>query len=244
VESFALTMAAGARDGHLTIFLLGRPERAIVRSLGLDGRARLTNDDVLPVAATWNAIGGAHVGAFVQTTVRQTIRIRDDGSAVVDAEILFENGAGTDPPSVLLGRPVSEFPVGTFAADVTLLVPSTAENVSAETSRPSPIEFSHDLGLTAVTGAIVVRGDSSETLTVTYVVPDLVQAVEGEKQVTFRVLPQPTLDGVRFQLKVVLPDGSSIRSASPGLAGRGSAATFSGVRGGPVDLVLRFGASE
>jgi hypothetical protein len=244
VESFALAMAAGARDGHLTIFLPGGAERSIIRSLGLDGRARLGGVGVLPVAATWNAVGNAHVGAFVHTTVRQSVRIQDDGSAAVGAEILFENGAGTDPPSVLLGRPVAGLPIGTFAADVTLFVPATAENISAETSRPSPIELSHDLGLTAVTGSVVVRGGGSETLTVTYVVPGLVQAVDRASQVTLRVLPQPTLEGVRFQLRLILPDGSSIRSASPGLNGRASAASFSGVRGGPVDLVLRFGASE
>jgi hypothetical protein len=58
-----------------------------------------------------------------------------------------------------------------------------------------------------------------------------------------RVLPQPTLDGVQFQLRLVLPDGSNILSASPELDGRASVATFSDVRGGPIDLVLRFGAS-
>jgi hypothetical protein len=244
VETFALAMAAAARDGHMTIFLPERAERPIILSLGLDGRARLAGAGVLPVAATWNAVGNAHVGAFVHTTVRQSIRIRDDGSAAVEAEILFENEAGTDPPSVLLGRPAGGFPVGTFAGDVTLFVPATAEEITAETSRPSPIEFTRDLGLTAITGSIVVRGGSSETLTVTYIVPGLVQSVGRGKQVALRVLPQPTLEGVRFQLRLVLPEGSSILSASPELDGRGSAATFSGVRGGPVDLVLRFGASE
>ena len=242
VESFALATAADARDRHLAIYLPGRAERRLIRSLGLDGRSRLTGDGVLPVAATWSAIGNAHVGALVQTTVRQSIRVRDDGSVAVDAEILFDNGAGTDPPSVLLGRPIGGFPVGTFAADVTLFVPATAESIAAETSRPSPIEVASELGLTAVTGSITVRGGDSATLTVTYVVPDVVRTVEGSKQLALRVLPQPTLHGVRYQLRLVLPDGSSVLSASPDLDERASGATFSGVRGGPVDLVLRFGA--
>jgi hypothetical protein len=244
LESFALAMAASVRDGHMTIYLPEGAQRRLIRSLGLDGRARLAGDGILPVAATWNAVGNAHVGALVQTTVRQSIRIRDDGSAAVEAEVLFDNQAGTDPPSVLLGRPAGGIPVGTFAADVTLFVPATADDISAETSRPSPIEVTRAEGLTAVTGSILVRGGDSETLTVTYVVPALVQTVEDGKQVTLRLLPQPTLDGVRFQLRLVLPDGSSILSTSPGLAGRASAATFSGIRGGPADLVLRFGASD
>lgn len=244
VESFALAAAAGARGRHLSIYLPGRLERRLVHGLGLDGRARLKGDGVIPVVATWSALGDAHVGALVRTTVRQTIRIQDDGSAAVDAEVLFENDAGTDPPSVLLGRPIGGIPVGTFSADVSLSLPRTAKEISAETSRPSPIEVGQDLGLRTVTGSIAVRGGDSATLTVTYVVPGAVRTVEGVNQLVLRVVPQPTLAGVRFQLRVVLPDGSSIVSASPALRSGGSAAEFSGVREGPVDLELHFGAGE
>jgi hypothetical protein len=244
VESFALATAAGARDRHLSIYLPRRAERRLIRSLGLDGGPRLMDDGVIPVAATWSGVGNSHVGALVDATVRQSIRIRNDGSAAVDAEILFENRAGTDPPSVLLGRPVGGIPVGTFAADVTLLVPATAQDITAETSRPSPIEVGSDVGLTSVTGSILVRGGESATLTVTYDVPDAVRTVDGVNQLMLRVLPQPTLSGVRFQLRIVLPDGSNVVSASRGLEGGAGAATFSGVRGGSVDLELRFGADE
>jgi hypothetical protein len=244
VESFALATAAGARDGHLSIYLPGRAERRIIRSLGLDGGARLTDDGVLPVAASWSAIGNSHVGALVDTTVRQSTRITDDASAAVEAEILFENTAGTDPPSVLLGRPVGEIPVGTFAADVTLFLPATAQGITAETSRPSPIEIGSDGGLTSVTGSILVRGGESATLTVTYDVPGAVRTVEGMDELVLRILPQPTLSGVRFKLGIVLPEGSNVVSTSRELERRTDGATFSGVRGGSVDLELRFGAGE
>ena len=112
--------------------------RRVIRTLGLDGRARLSGDGVIPVVASWRALGNAHVGALVHTTVRQTIRIREDGSAAVDAEVLFENDAGTDPPSVLLGRPVGGFPVGTFAADVTLSLPAAAEQHRRGDQSPEP----------------------------------------------------------------------------------------------------------
>ena len=184
------------------------------------------------------------MGALVDTTLRQSIRIMGDGSAAVDAEILFENNAGTDPPSVLLGRPVGGIPVGTFAADVTLLVPATARAITAETSRPSPIEIGSDLGLTSVTGSILVRGGESATLTVTYDVPDAVRTVDGLERLMLRVLPQPTLSGMRFQLGIVLPEGANVVSTSPELERKTDGATFSGIRGGPVDLEIRFGAGE
>jgi hypothetical protein len=244
VESFAFAMAESARERHLSIYVPGREERRIIRALGLDGRARLKGDGVLPVVATWSAAGDAHVGALVRTTVRQTIRIRDDGSAVVEAEVLFENDAGTDPPSVLLGRPIGGFPVGTFAADVTLSVPATASEVSAETSRPSPIEVGRDLGLATVTGSLAVRGGDSATLTVSYVVPDVVRAVDGVNELVIGVHPQPTLDGVRFEIRLVLPDGSTVLSTSPELGRRGSTVVFDRVRGGAVDLEVRFAAGE
>jgi len=244
IETFALAMAASARDRHLSIYLSERAERPVIRSLGLDGRARPAGDGVIPVVATWRSLGSAHVGALVHTTVRQAIRVQEDGSAAVDAEVLFENDAGTDPPSVLLGRLVGGFPVGTFAAGVTLSLPAGAEQIAAETSRPSQIEVGQDLGLVTVTGSIVVRGGDSATLTVSYVVPDVVRTIDGVNQVVLRVLPQPTLDGVRFQIRLVLPEGASIVSASPGLERRGSSALFSGIRGGPADLELRFGSGE
>jgi hypothetical protein len=244
VESFALATAADTRGRHLAIYLPGDEEKHLIRSLGLGGRARLEGDGVLPVVATWAGLGNAHVGALVDTTVRQTVTIRPNGSALVEAEVLFDNGAGTDDPSVLLGRPADGLPVGTFAADVTLYVPRTAQHVAAETSQPSPIEMGRDLGLATVTGSIAVRGGGSTSLTVTYVVPDLVRTLDGADGIVLRVVPQPTLSGVRYQLRVALPDGSIILSATPGLEGRGDSATFSGIREGIVDLELRFGEAR
>ncbi|MDP9118843.1 MAG: DUF4012 domain-containing protein, partial [Actinomycetota bacterium] len=243
VESFALATAADTRGGHLSVYLPGGKGR-LVRALGLNGRARLSDPEILPVIASWSTLGNSHVGALVSTTVQQTITVRRNGSASVDAEVLFENGAGTDPPSVLLGRPIGGLPVGTFAADVTLYLPKNAEDMAAETSRPSPIRFGQDLGLATVTGSVAVRGGDSTTLTVTYLVPDAVRTVDGAREVALRVIPQPTLAGVRFQIRVVLPDGSTIKSASPGLQRQGDTAVFSGVQDATMDLELRFAVGQ
>ena len=244
LESFALATAADTRGRHLSIYLPGRKDRRLVRSLGLDGRARLKGEGTIPVVATWSALGNSHVGALVKTTVVQTVTIQPNGSAMVAAEVVFDNGAGTDPPSVLLGRPVGGLPTGTFAADVTLYLPKSADQIEAETSRPSPIRVDQDLGLTTVTGSIAVRGGESTTLTVAYVVPDAVRTVNGAKEITLRLVPQPTIAGIRYEIRAVLPDGSTILSASPELDRRGGSAMFSGVRGGPVDLDLLFGLGQ
>ena len=243
LESFALATAADTRGRHLSIYLPGTGAKRLLRSLGLDGEARLRGDGIVPVVATWSGLGNAHVGAFVGTTVQQTVTIRRNGSALVEAEVLFDNRAGTETPSVLLGRPVGGVPVGTFAADVTLYFPKGAQRIAAETSQPSPITSGKDLGLATVTGSIAVRGGGSTSLTVTYVVPDVVRTVDGAKAVVLRVVPQPTLRGVRYRLRVALPEGSRILSASPDLERRGDSATFSGIRGGTEDLELRFGGN-
>ena len=239
VESFALAMASDTRGGHLSVYLPGGKGR-LVNALGLNGRTWLPDPGILPVVASWSTLGNSHVGALVSTTVQQTITVRPNGSASVDAEVLFENGAGTDPPSVLLGRPIGGLPVGTFAADVTLYLPKNAQDIAAETSRPSPIRVGRDLGLVTVMGSVAVRGGDSTTLTVTYLVPDAVRTVDGAREVALRLMPQPTLKGVRFQIRIVLPDGSTIMSASPGLHGRGDTAVFSGVQDATTDLALRF----
>jgi len=244
VESFALATAVDTRGRHLSVYLPGEQERRLLRALGLDGRARLKGEGILPVVATWSTLGSSHVGALVKASVLQTVTIRPNGFASVEAEVLFDNRAGTDPPSVLLGTPAADVPVGTFEADVTLYLPKTADQIAAETSRPSPIRLDQDLGLATVTGTIAVRGGESTSLTVTYRVPDVVRTTDGVKGFVLRVLPQPTLEGVRYQIRVVLPDGSIILSASPGLQRRGDTATFSAVRGGAVDLELRFGGGD
>lgn len=243
VESFALATSSAARDRHLAVFVPGRRARPLLRSLGLDGRARIRRPDVFPVVGTWSTRGNAHVGVFVNATLRQTIRVREDGSARVSAVVLFENSAGVDPPSVLLGRPAGGLPIGTYAGGVTLYLPGNARNVVAETSRPSPIEVGSDLGMTTVTGSIEIAGGGSTTLTVTYAVDDVVRVDGDEREVLVRLLPQPTVAGVDHVVRIAIPDGSAIVSASPQFERRSAVVTFSGVRSAPLDLALRFSVS-
>jgi hypothetical protein len=240
VESFALATSADARDRHLAIYLPTPEGRRLLRSLGIEGRAHVGIPRFLPIVTTWAALGADHVGALVETTVRQTVSIRRDGSARVATQVLFRNHAGTDPPSVLLGRRIGRVPVGTFSAEVTLYVPRRATNVVAETSRPSPIRIGQDLGLATVTGSVTVRAEASTTLTATYRVEDAVRIVDGVRQVDLRLVPQPTVEGVRFQIRVTLPEGSTILEASSPFERRGDSATFSRIQGGPVDLRIRF----
>jgi hypothetical protein len=63
-------------------------------------------------------------------------------------------------------------------------------------------------------------------------------------EITLRLVPQPTMAGIRYEIRVSLPDGSTILSASPQLDRRGDAAVFSGVESGAVDLELRFGLGQ
>lgn len=240
LETFALATSADARDRHLAIYLPTPEGRRVVRSLGLDGRQNVAGRRFLPVVTTWTSLGDDHVGALVETTVRQTVQLRPDGSARVATQVLFRNRAGTDPPSVLLGPRIGQTPVGTFSANVTLYLPRRATDAVAETSRPSPIETGRDLGLGTITGTVTVRAGGSTTLTATYNVDQAVRIVDGERQVDLRVIPQPTVEGVRYELRVALPDGSTILDASSSFDRRGDTATFSRVQSGPVDLRVRF----
>ena len=244
VESFALASASSTRDRHLAVFVRDPLARPALRSLGLDGRARLSRPGVFPVAATWTTQGNAHVAAFVNVTVRETIRIREDGSAGVTAVVVFDNAAGTDPPSVLLGRPAGGQPIGTFSAGVTLYAPANVRNLVAETSRPSPIEVGEDRGLTTVAGSVAIAAGGSTTLTVTYAVDDVVRTVGDARELQLRVLPQPTLAGVEHAVVIRFPEGWTILSASPQFDRRADRVSFSEVDSGPVDLSLRFSGPE
>lgn len=238
LESFALAGARSARERHLGIFLVRDDEQRLVSALGLDRAVPRPEAGVLPVVVTWSADGANHVGAFVTTRIRYEVTLRSNGSARVLTEVTLENGAGVEPPSVLLGRPGSLVPVGSLAAEVGVLVPENARQLEAETSRPAPISIEGDLGYASVNGSVTVRGGAAATLTITYVVRDALESEDGDARIAIRLFPQPTLEGIPYSIRVGLPDGTVVASASPEFEVRGDAATFSGIRTSPVDLEL------
>ena len=144
VETFAWRLIRGAGSPRGLRAGPGGPN--LLRSLGLDGRARLRRQGTFPVAGTWSTRGNAHVGAFVNVTLRQSIRVREDGSARVSAVVLFEMGRRHRAAVGPAGRPAGGLPIGTYAAGVTLYLPGNARNLVAETSRPSPIEVGRTWG--------------------------------------------------------------------------------------------------
>jgi uncharacterized protein DUF4012 len=238
LESFALALADGARDGHVAVYLERQEDQDLVRALGLDGGLPAPREGVLPLIVTWSSSDENHVAAFVETTVRHDVSLRAGGSARVRTEVTVRNDAGTDPPSVLLGRASGEVPVGAFDADVTVYLPPGARRVVAETSRPDGIEGGRGLGYRTITGSVDVPAGTSATLTLTYRVAT---TGVGDDPVAVRVgvIPQPTLEGVTHAIAIRAPAGASIVSASPGLHGRGPEASITQVLTSPRSLEVR-----
>jgi hypothetical protein len=240
LESFALATARDARTRHLAIYARRSSTQELVSALGLDGAMPDPQPGVLPAIASWSATAASHVGAFVDTRIRQDVRLRSDGSATVLMEVSFENSAGSGSRSALLGQGGAGIPVGAFAGDVTVYVPDDARNLAAETSRPSPIDLEEDLGYRTVTGSVSIRGGESSTFTVTYSLKEAVRAEGDERRVVLLLLPQPTLEGIAYAIRIQAPDEARIVSASPELDVRGGSATFAEVRGGPTDLEISY----
>ncbi|HET9672612.1 MAG TPA: hypothetical protein VFQ40_07165, partial [Actinomycetota bacterium] len=238
LESFALAASSAGRDGHLGLFLVRRKEQRIVHALGLDRSIPSPEPGELPLLAAWSSSEATHVGAFVSTRIRHEISIRPDGSARVQTQLTFDNGAAAEPPSILLGGG-GLVPIGTFAADVGLLIPAEARQVEAETSRPGPIEVGTELGYTGVRGSVSIRAGTSATLTASYLVRDALVADAEASRLVVRVLPQPSLEGISYAIRIELPEGAALLSASQDLRLRGDALTFSGTRTSPFDLALR-----
>ena len=241
VETLALAGARDAHGRHLLIYSARSKTEELIRSLGLDGAVPPPAPGVLPVIATWSSTEGSHVGVLVSTRIRATVRMRDDGSASVLTEVSFDNGAGTDQPSVLLGAGGRDGPIGTFAADVTVYLPPRARNIEAETSVPAPISVADDLGFRTVTGSVAVRGGSSATMTIRYVVKKDANVSDGDEHaVVVRLVPQPTFSGVTYAVQWVPPGEATIDRVSPGWRVAGSTVMYSGPREGPADLEVRY----
>jgi hypothetical protein len=241
VESFAMAAAIGGRDGHLGIFLRDGDAQRLVRAVGLDQAVPRPREGVLPLLATWSSTGDNHVGALVSTRIRHDVTILSDGSVRARTEVTFDNRAGVEPPSALLGRIGGLVPIGTFAADVGVLIPAESRQVAAETSIPSPISIDQELGYESVRGSVSVRSETAATLTVSYLVRDAVVTTDEGSSLVLRLLPQPTLEGISYSIRIGVSEGAVISSPSSQLRPRGGALTFGGVQTGPVDLELAVG---
>jgi hypothetical protein len=128
-------------------------------------------------------------------------------------------------------------PVGGWAADVAVLLPPKAENVSAETSIPSETEIVKVEGVSSAVGRLATDPGDTMSLLVGYRVPDD-RIAEGTYRMA--VSPQPSWPAGLVRIRIDAPPGTTIVEGSEELVIGGSVAEFAGRPTRPFGLWIRF----
>ena len=242
-EAFAIALARDVAERHLVVVATRARERRIFERLGAGGDAVARAQRGL--AVSWDTAVDNHAAVFVRRDVSHRVMLKDDGSAGVRTVVTLVNQAPEDPPSALLGFPVPATvdnpagvnPVGGWAADVSVLLPSKAERVTAETSVPTETETVKTGRRAMVVGRLAADPGASISLIVAYGVADA-----GLEDGVYRLLvaPQPAWPAGLVRLQIDAPPGSTIVEASEDLEVGGISAKYVGTPTRPFSVWVRF----
>ncbi|MGZ8744845.1 MAG: DUF4012 domain-containing protein [Nocardioides sp.] len=240
-EAFAEGLAREVAGRHLTILSTRARERKVLARLGAEGRPLTGRSEV---AVLWDSAVENHAVVFARRQVVHSVTLLEDGSARVRTVVELQNEAPDEPPSALLGfplpatveEPAGVDPVGGWAADVRVLLPPKADQVTAETSIPRETQFVKEDGRRWALGRLTTDPGDSMALTVGYRVPDAMRRSDTYGLV---VLPQPSFEPPTVRVRIDAPAGSTIVDASPQLEVGSSSARYVGQPTEPLALWVR-----
>ena len=241
-EAFATALARDVAERHLTIVATRGRERRILERLGADGAPEPPGQP--PLAVTWNTVVDNQAAIFTDRELSHRVMLDDDGSARVRTIVTLTNHADEAPPSALLGFPLPATvpdpagvdPVGGWAADVGVLLPTRADRVTAETSIPSETSIVKEAGRTVANATLAADPGDSRSLLVGYRLPD---AKIGDGEFRLRVIPQPAWPAGLVRIRIDAPPGTVIAEASNDLEVGGVSATYVGTPTRPFTLWIR-----
>lgn len=200
----ALGLAIPAR--HLQLYFRDDRLQDLVQDKGMGGSIPVRDTGNLTAVYTQNG-NASKMDVFQQRTVRETVRLRANGSALVRRTVALENAS---PPYT------ASFPDPRLGYDTrwaTSLVINLMPKGAKVTKQPT-VELAGTVGtgvdqdgLTFAKAAAVLPPESAAELTWEFVVPHA--AVRKGATMYFRdyVAPQSVLNVPTLQLRVIAPDG-------------------------------------
>ncbi len=238
-EAFGTGAAELAAGRHFSIYSTDPKVQSRLSRLGVSGRL-VTSDN--PIAVVWNTTGVARTGTLVRRPTAVAVTLDAQGVAHMRTVADLDNQAPIEPPSVLLGRPFGNEPVGGYTADVSVYLPKGAHRIQAETSIPTTSTVSKDpaLGLPVATAPMTAGPGGSMSLIVTAQVPGAITHVGDQSQYRIHVLPQASATPENLRVKIKVPDGATITGTTAGMQVTGTLATYTGTPQGPVTLIVRY----
>jgi hypothetical protein len=238
-EAFAIGSSGSSADRHLIVYSTKPKEQGLLSRLQASG-AFVPGAN--PLALTWRTLVNNHAVVFATRTVSHMVTLDSDGSARVRTVVVLSNGSPDGPPSVLVGHPLPATvdepggvdPVGGWAGEVRVYLPTKASRVTVETSIPSETEVVREEGRSAAVATLAADPGDSMTLIVSYTIDHAV--IAGTSAFRMAVTPQPTLYPGIVRVRIDAPGASTIASASDGVQITGGTARWSGRPSAPFTL--------
>jgi hypothetical protein len=221
---FATALATSVKERHLQVYSTHPAEQATLRRLGATGETTLGKN---PLAVVWQGIGANKLAWFVERRISVDVELDDRGTAIVTTTLLIRNDAPAGPPGELLGGG-EDYPVGTFAAYVSVYMPDTIQGTPYfEASGPTVTGIEQEFGRPVALGFMQARSrGGTYSWSVRYVAPGAATRGGGAEEYRLDYLPQPTFDPVPVSITIHLPEDMEAIVASPGMEVDGSTAVF------------------
>ena len=203
----ALGQAVPAR--HLQMYFRDDRLQQLVEEKQLGGE--VPDPEVGNLGAVYTQNGNASkMDVFQKRTVKDTVQLRKNGSAVVTRTVVLKNASPPQLPGFELRRRGYETRWATNLV-INLLPDGSRVVGTPEGVLPATVKTGKDQkGRTFAQAAVVTPPDSTSKITWTYVVPDALEQVDGGWRFTTVTSPQSMFRVPKYRLSVLPPKGWSI----------------------------------
>ena len=234
----ASALARATAERHLQLYSVHPQEQAALSRLGVTGEANLGKN---PLYVVWVGLSANKAAWFAERSVDVEVDLAGDGSATVTTTLRLTNHAPTDGLAGSLLGDGTDFPVGTWASEVSVYQPEPITGIpSYDSSGPTVTGQEREFGHPVSLGFVWAPAGHKYTWSVTYEAPGAVTAVGDLSEYRLDFLPQPTLAPIPLSIRIHLPDGATISSTSTGMQVDGATATFEGQPTTAQSMWVRF----
>jgi uncharacterized protein DUF4012 len=213
-------------EKHVQVWAADDDNGAFLHSLGWDGSLRSEPGDYLDLAQ--NNRYSNKIDYYGHQDITYTARVSQDGHIDSTYTVAVSNRIPEGQPRGIAGPPQIE---GLNRAMMTLYVPKKARFRSVSPASPAagapPKRFrEHTEGaFRAFTQTILAGPGQTASLTFRYAVRGVIQPTEAGNLYRLTIQHQPLVNPATIMVKVILPEGASVKSA-PGWTVDGNVATY------------------
>lgn len=226
-SAFATALSRSVAERHIQVYATRPDEETLLRRLGATGEADLGKNPLYVVWQDYTNTGKA--GYFAERSIDQSVTLRPDGTAEVTSTVHMANHSPTKPPSELIGSgELPGEPPGYWAALVNIYLPKEIQgSPTFSYSEGGSIEIvEHEFGRPVVMGLLHALAGESFTYAATYAAPAAAVPSGDGFEYTLDVQPQPSLSPIPLTIRIQLPDGAHVLSASAAFEVNGATLSY------------------